>query len=308
MVAPLASIADVADVTRVHGAAASPDATPDLLLEIPHGATKASHFDALRAALVGAYPSDLRDFFFVNTDVGAPELATRIAQRYVAAVPQRTALVVRSRIPRTFVDCNRTIATNALASSSASGQLTPGLMPWVRDGRDRLLLLERHAAYLDLVERAVEAVLPRGGRALMVHTYAPRSVDVAVDEHVVASLHDAYRPENVDRWPLRPEIDLITRTPEGALLADEALLARIRTAFATLGIVPQQDHAYALQPGTMAAVFAARHPKRTLCFEVRRDLLMKAFTPFAEMEADPAAIDRIAGPFVAALVGAAAPA
>ncbi len=301
MAAPLASIPDVADVTRVSGAAARPDATPDLLLEVPHGATRAAHFDALRGALVGAYPADLRDFFFVNTDVGAPELAMRIAERFVAAEPTRTALVIRSRIPRTFVDCNRAIAIDAVASSSRSGQLTPGLMPWVKDPKDRLLLLDRHAAYLGLVERAVETVLPRGGRALMVHTYAPRSVDVAVDEHVVRSLHDAYRPENVDRWPLRPEIDLITRTPEGSILADEAFLARIRAGFAPLGIVPQQDHAYSLQPGTMAAVFAARHPKRTLCFEIRRDLLMKAFTPFAEMEADPVAIDRIAGPFVAAL-------
>ena len=303
MVVPFASIPDVADVTRVSGTAARADATPDLLLEVPHGATRAAHFDALRAALVGTYAADLRDFFFVNTDVGAPELATRIAERFVAAEPTRTALVIRSRVPRTFVDCNRALPTGAVASSTRSGQLTPGLMPWVKDARDRRLLLDRHAAYLDLVERAVSAVLPRGGRALMVHTYAPRSVDVAVDEHVVRSLHEAYRPENVDRWPLRPEIDLITKTPEGAVLADEALLARIRAAFAPLGIAPQQDHAYSLQPGTMAAVFAARHPRRTLCFEIRRDLLVKAFTPFAEMEVDPAAADRLAGAFVAALTG-----
>lgn len=304
MGSPLASIPDVADVSRVSGAAARADATPDLLLEVPHGATRAAHFDALRGALVGAYPDDLRDFFFVNTDVGAPELAARIAARFVAAAPGRTALVIRSRIPRTFVDCNRALATDALAASSSAGRLTPGLMPWVKDARDRRLLLDRHARYLDLVERAVAEVLPRGGRALMVHTYAPRSVDVAVDADVVRSLHDAYLPETVGRWPLRPEIDLIARTPEGTLLADEALLARIRAGFAPLGLAPQEALTYTLQPGTVAAAFAARHPRRTLCFEVRRDLLVKAFTPFAEMEADPVAVDRIAGPFAAALADA----
>ena len=306
MVAPLESISDVADVTRVRGAAAPADARPDLLLEVPHGATRAAHFDALRGALVGTYAADLRDFFFVNTDVGAPELATRIAERYVAVEPTRTALTIRSLVPRTFVDCNRVITRDAVAAASAPGEITPGLMPWVRDPRDRRLLLDRHAAYRDLVERAAEVVLPRGGTALMVHTYAPRTVDVAVDEHVVRSLHEAYRPENVGRWPLRPEVDLITRTPDGAVLADGVFVARIRAAFAPLGIAPAQAQAYALHPGTLAADFAARFPRRTLCFEIRRDLLVKAFTPFAEMEIDPAAIDRIAGPFVAALAGTAA--
>ncbi len=107
----LAALPSVADVAYVRGPAASgPDAPPDLLLEVPHGATRAAHFDALRADLVGAYADDLRDFFFVNTDVGAPELAQRIAERFVAADPTRTAVVVRCLVPRTFVDCNRVIA------------------------------------------------------------------------------------------------------------------------------------------------------------------------------------------------------
>jgi hypothetical protein len=301
MAAPLASIPDVADVRFVRGARARPDAAPDLLLEVPHGATRAAHFAATAAALVGIYPADLRDFFFVNTDVGAPELAGAIAARAVAAAPTRVAVVVTSRIPRTFVDCNRVIAPDAAAAPSRPGEMTPGLMPWVRDPTDRRLLLDRHAAYRDLVERAVATILPRGGTALMVHTYAPRTVDVAVDERIVASLHDAYRPEVVGRWPMRAEVDLITRDPAGRRLADPALVERLHAAFAPLGITPAEERAYTLHPSTVAADVAARFPGRTLCFEVRRDLLVRAFTPFAEMEVDPVEVDRLATPIAHAL-------
>ncbi|MFO0931452.1 MAG: hypothetical protein U1E39_01945 [Planctomycetota bacterium] len=300
MAAPLASVPSVADVAHVRGAAARPDAAPDLLLEVPHGATRAAHFDALRAALVGAYPDDLRDFFFVNTDVGAPELAQRIAERFVAADPTRAAVVVRCLVPRTFVDCNRVVPPDAVGAASRPGQMTPGLMPWVKADADRRLLLARHAAYTDLVARAADAVLPRG-RALMVHTYAPRTVDVAVDDRIVASLHDAYRPEVVERWPLRAPVDLITKTPDGVFLADAGLVARARAGLASLGIAVAENEAYGLHPSTAAAAVAARFPGATLCFEVRRDLLVRRFTPFLEMTTDPDAIDRLAAPFAAAL-------
>ncbi|MBL9089532.1 MAG: N-formylglutamate amidohydrolase [Planctomycetia bacterium] len=298
---PLAPVPSVADVARVRGVAARADAAPDLLLEVPHGATRAAHFDALRAALVGAYPDDLRDFFFVNTDVGAPELAQRIAERFVGADPARTAVVVRCLVPRTFVDCNRVVPPDAVGAASRPGQMTPGLMPWVKDDADRRLLLARHAAYGALVARAADATLARGGRALMVHTYAPRSVDVAVDERIVASLHDAYRPEVVERWPLRAPVDLITKTPDGAFLADGGLVTRVRAGLASLGVAVAENEAYGLHPSTSAAALAARFPGTTLCFEVRRDLLVRRFTPFLEMATDPDAVDRLAAPFAAAL-------
>jgi hypothetical protein len=303
MADPLAPVPSVADVARVRGAAARPDAAPDLLLEVPHGATRAAHFDALRAALVGAYPDDLREFFFVNTDVGAPELAQRVAERYVTADPSRTAVVVRCLVPRTFVDCNRVVPPDAVGTASRPGQMTPGLMPWVKDDADRRLLLARHAAYGALVGRAADATLSRGGRALMVHTYAPRSVDVAVDDRIVASLHDAYRPEVVERWPLRAPVDLITRTPDGVFLADADLVARAHAGLASLGLRVAENEAYGLHPSTSAAALAARFPGTTLCFEVRRDLLVRRFTPFAEMTTDPDAVDRLAAPFSAALAG-----
>lgn len=303
----LAPVPDVADVTLARGPEARADAAPDLLLEVPHGATRAAHFDALRSALRGAYAADLRDFFFVNTDVGAPELAHRIAARFVAAHPTRTAAVVVCRVPRTFVDCNRVLPPAAEAAPHAPGAMTPGLMPWVVDPDDRRLLRARHAAYVDLVARAVEATLPHGGRALMVHTYAPRTVDVAVDADVVRSLHAAYAPDVVGRWPLRAEVDLITRTPDGVRLADEALVAAAHRALAAEGVEAAEERAYALHPSTVAADVAGRHPGRTLCFEVRRDLLVPAFTPFAEMVPSPDLVERFARPFARALDAAFAP-
>lgn len=299
----LQSLPGVADVHRLRGAAARPHAPPDLLLEVPHGATRAADFHAIRSLFRGPCPADLSDFFFVNTDVGAPELAARIAERVVEADPSRTALVIRSRIPRTFVDCNRVIAPDAAAKASKPGETTPGLMPWVVDAEDRALLLSRYAAYRDLVERAVELVLGGGGIALMVHTYAPRSVDVAVDERIVERLREAYREENLPRWPLRPEVDLIVRDPAGRFLADETLVSRVRASLSRVGIVPAEAATYALHPDTLAARFAARFPGRTLCFEVRRDLLVREFTPFSEMVPDAAAVDRLATPFAAALAG-----
>ncbi|MCK5944447.1 MAG: hypothetical protein KAI24_20835, partial [Planctomycetes bacterium] len=131
------SIDKVCEVELVRGAEADPQAAPDLLFEVPHGATLARHFDALRAELRGDYDDGLRDFFFVNTDVGAPELAAEIARAVVAAAPTRTAAVIRCLLPRTFVDTNRSIARDTVARASQPGEMTPGLPPWVVDPRDR---------------------------------------------------------------------------------------------------------------------------------------------------------------------------
>jgi hypothetical protein len=298
----LASVPDVCDVELVDGREASPSAPPDLLLEVPHGATRTEHFRAVASRLRGPMPEGLADFFHVNTDVGAPEVARRIAQRVVEARPARRAVVVRCRVPRTFVDCNRVIDPAAAARPSKPGEMTPGLMPWVTHEEDRRLLLGRYAAYRTLVEAAVEATCGRGGTAVFAHSYAPREVDVAVDEHVVTSLREAYRPENIVRFPLRPEVDLIARDPEGRWLVDEDLVARTKDGLARAGLHCAVHGAYPLHPSSMAWLHASRHRGRTICFEVRRDLVARAFTPFAEMEIDPAKADRVAAPLADALL------
>lgn len=300
MTAEWSSIPDVCEVSLVRGARSNGEA--DLLLEVPHGATRAEDFHALRRALRGSYADDLAEFFFVNTDVGAPEVAQRIAERVTTADPTRCALILRSRIPRTFIDCNRVIDASARAASSKAGEMTPGVQAWVRDPADVRLLLERYFAYRELASSAFERVCGAGGLGLMVHSYAPRSVDVPVDERIVEHLRAAYAPERVESWPLRSPVDLIVDAPDGTRLADPQLVERAQSEFARAGFDVALNGAYALHPVSLAHEFARRHPGRTLCFELRRDLLVREFTPFQEMRGDPEKVARIAKPLALAVL------
>ena len=302
MAESLRSIPGVCEVEVLRGGLASPAAEPQVLFEVAHGATRAHHFDALRAELRGDYAPELREFFFVNTDVGAPELAWSTARRLVEHRPRSVALVVRCLLPRTFIDCNRTIAPDAAPSGSAPGELTPGLPPWVVDARDRALLLQRYVAYRDVVTAAFERVCGRGGIGLCVHTYAPRSIEVAVDRDVVASLRAAYAADRIGTWKLRAGIDLITHDPDGRLLAGRALADHAEAEFEGAGFDVVRNGTYSLHPSTQAHAFAVRFAGRTLCFEVRRDLLLDEFVPFRELLPDEAKVARLATPLTTALL------
>lgn len=297
----LQSIPDVAAVEVVRGQACPQDAVPDLLLEVPHGATRLCHFERTRDALRGDFPADLRDFFFVNTDVGAPEVAQRVAEHLVALLPRRSAVVVRALVPRTFVDCNRVIDATAVPHGSRPGEPTPGLHVYVTDPADRSLLLGRHAAYQRLATAAYDAVCGRGGVALMVHSYAPRSIEVPVDEQIVQRLRAEYEPHRIGNWAMRAPVDLITADSDGVELAAADLAAHVEREFRAAGFEVARNQVYSLHPAAMAHRFAARHPGRTLCLELRRDLLVGRFTPFAEMLPDPAAVDRAALPLARAV-------
>lgn len=291
------SVPEVCEVIRVMGSASV--GPPDLLIEIPHGATRASEFRALAHQLLGVMPDHLIQFFFVNTDAGAPELGLALANRLVAENPRRGVLILRSCIPRTFVDCNRVI--DASPEEFKAGKVTPGVPPYVRDPADLALLRSLHAEYVAVAHAAYSAVCGAGGMALMLHTYAPRSVDVAVDDDIVRSLHHAYEPEVYPTWPLRPEIDLIGRHPDGTLAVPEALAERVVAAFAEIDLTAVIGETYPLHPSTQAWHFAARYPGRALCLEVRRDLLAEPFSPFEEMNIGEAKVERIAGALVRAL-------
>lgn len=292
------SVAGIAEVTRVGVGVGE----PSLLIEVAHGATKRAHFDALRAQLKGPFPDDLIDFFFVNTDVGAPEAALALARAVVAADPQRSALVIRCELPRTFVDCNRIIDAGTVPTTSTATGMTPGIVRYVTDADDLAALLDKYAQYRALVTRAFELVCGAGGTAVMFHTYAPRSVDVPVDENIVQSLHKAYQPDVEQTWPLRAEVDLITTTPEGTSFADASLVALVKEAFGEGGVQVADSVAYPMHPSTLAYAFADRYRGQTLCLEVRRDLLMREFTPFAEMTADDAKVARISSLLANALL------
>lgn len=276
---------EVLHSTLVRGAHAGPQ--PNLLLEVPHGATSLADFQALRSRLRGDFPRDLEAFFCVNTDVGAPELATAIALELTARDPRACVRVVRCLIPRTFVDCNRVIDRATQARASAAGEMTPGLHAWVQDARDRELLLELYFRYRAAVEEEYAQILGQGGRALMVHSYAPRSLEVPVDEQIVDRLRAEYQPERIERWPLRADVDLIDVDPDQVRLCDPDLADRIEREFRAAGFETSRSRAYCLHPSSLAHHFAARYPGQTLCFEVRRDRLVENFTPFEQMYADP---------------------
>lgn len=289
------SIPGVVDVLAF---GAAHDAAPDLVIEVPHGATATADYDALAARLASPLPAGLADFFHVNTDAGAPELAEAVARRFVAAHPTRAAAVVRSRIPRTFIDCNRRI--DASPEEYKAGKVTPGLLPWITAAEDRALLLELYGAYVRAVDDACARLAP-GGALLLLHTYAPRTVDVEVDLDIVTHLRRAYQPDVEPTWPLRPALDVISRTPDGTSHAPAAVVDALRAGVAPLGLDVADGATYPLHPSTLAYDRVLAHPGRALCVEVRRDLVADPFEPFAQMTISPAAVDRLAAPLAAAL-------
>lgn len=295
----LASIEGVAHVETIAGRDADPDAPPALLVEVPHGADRRAHYDALRARMEGALPDDLHVFFHVNTDVGAWSYGRRVAERVVAARPDRSALLVRCLIPRTFVDANR---LEDAGDDLAKGGMTAGVAPYVTDPRDVALLLGLHRAYVRLCERGYARVCGAGGLALSPHTYGPRTMGIArIDEGIVHALRAAHEPEAWASWPVRPEIDLITKDADGARHAPEGIVEELLAGYRALGIEAVEGGTYTLHPATQTHRWSIEYPGRVIGLEVRRDLLVERYTPFEEMIATDDRVDRIAGPLAAAI-------
>ncbi len=301
---PLGALPGVADVQLVKGPAAPDAATPSLLVEAPHGATERADYDSLRARLVSALPEDLHEFFFVNTDVGSWEYGLAVARELVARDPQRSALVIRCRIPRTFVDVNRTLGSGG--GELAAGQLTAAIPSYVRAPEDHALLGALHRRYTELVARAYELVCGAGGYALVAHTYGPRSLGIdRVDHKIVEKLRWAHEPARVETWPLRAELDLLTRAPAedarpGTELAPPGLAEALIRRYAARGLTAVANGTYCLHPVTSAYEWSRRYPGRLLCTEVRRDLLVERWRWNQAMRPTSAAIERVATPLAEA--------
>lgn len=290
------SIPEILDVLHVRGEAHPDDTQPDLVIEVPHGATATADYERIAARLGSSLPDRLVDFFHVNTDAGAPELAEAVARELVALEPTRSVAILRCRIPRTFIDCNRRM--DASPEDFKAGKVTPGLMPWIVTDEDRAMLRAAYDSYVAAVAGAI-GELASDGALLMLHSYAPRSVDIQVDEAIVEGLHRAYRPEIEPTWPLRPELDVIGTTADGVKHAPAAVVEELR---ARLAPMPVADSAtYPLHPSTLAYDHVMAHPGRALCLEVRRDLLADPFEPFAQMTIGAEKVARLAGPIAAAL-------
>jgi len=285
------SIPGVAEVERVGSGPLC------LLVEVPHGADQRSHYDALRSRLVGPLPEDLHVFFHVNTDMGAYDWGRRVAERVAGA--SRSALVIRCLVPRTFIDTNR---LETAGDDLAKSGLTAGVAPYVKDPRDVELLLGLHRQYVRLIEEAYARVCDGGGFALSPHTYGPRTMGIEkIDENIVPALKKAHEPAEWARWPVRPEVDLITKDPSGKQLAPAEVVEAVLAGYRALGIEAADSATYTLHPSAQGSRWAAKYPDRFLCLEVRRDLLVEAYSPFEQMRVRPEAADRFAAPVAKAI-------
>ena len=273
---------------------------PGVLIEVPHGATEDAHFLAVRDRLRSEFPRDLIEFFRVNTDFGAPELARAVA----AAVaeprgdrPACPAIVVRGLVPRTLVDLNR-------ALDATDGGMTPGLPPYVRHPEDHADLVALWRAYQARAAAAYDAVCGSGGIAIALHTYGPRSVGIeTIGDDIVERLHRAYEPGTFETWPVRPEADLILPADGDHAAVHGGLVDLLRTHLTDAGVETTASATYRLVPATLAHVHAVDHPGATACLEIRRDLLGDPWRPFEPSTVDAVAIARIARPIADACSG-----
>jgi hypothetical protein len=280
----------LADVETLGGGAV------ELLVEVPHGADRVD-YEAVRARLAGPLPADLHEMFFVNTDVGAWDYGRRVAERLVAGGAVAGARVVRCRIPRTFIDTNR------IEDAEATAGLTASVPGYIHDDGDRAFLLDLHRAYVALVADAF-AALPPHGFALLPHTYGPRTLGIdAVGDDIIERLRWAHEPERIGTWPLRPEVDLITRSPDGTLHAPAELVAAVAAGYQAAGLEVAENQTYGLHPISLAHRWSTRRPGRIFCLEVRRDRLVREWVWNRESQVDPEAADRIAAPLATAIAG-----
>jgi predicted N-formylglutamate amidohydrolase len=291
----LTVLAGVCEVLRF----GDPAGSAGLLIELPHGATERAQYDALAARLSSPLPARLEQFFHVNTDFGVPELASAIATRLTGAArkaPVKGVVVVRATVPRTFIDFNREVA------APAAGGMTPGLPPYITDSCDQHLLISLYQQYHATVAGLYREVCGEvGGLAVALHSYAPRSVEVAVDADIVTALREAYRPEAYARWVQRPGVDFITRDADGLDLSPAGLVAGLKEAYLALDLEVGENATYHLHPATMGYRYAANHPGQVLCVEFRRDLLGAPWQPFAPSPVGPRKVARLARPLAAAL-------
>jgi hypothetical protein len=259
---------------------ASKNTQHKLLIELPHGATKSEDFLWLQARLQGEYPEGLIDFFHVNTDVGSPEIAFAIANELQGKCDVH---ILQSHIPRTFIDCNRVVGEGV---EYKAGGVTPATPPYVVDEHDLTLLHKAYDSYQNYAKGLYAKICgTHQGLALMLHTYAPRTVPItAIDQDIVGQLHAFYDTEKIQDCKLRSAVDMIYKTPSGEELSNRDWIQEMAKEFIEGGLEVANGNSYLLHPVTMAYHYAKMYPQQTLCLEIRRDLVVEKWEPFSEMK------------------------
>lgn len=273
----------------------SPAAKRWLLAEIPHGATRTGDYEAVAKLLEGPLPDELIAFFYVNTDIGAPEaaqfLAAELGRGDVAVV------VWRCLIPRTFIDTNRVLAPSSAPRGQVIDGLTPAVPGYVEHDGDRARLEALARRYHDATQQAYARVCGQGGLAVQLHSYAPKSVSVErTDGSIVQTLKAAYEPQKYATWPERPAVDLICATQDGAFESAPALVAQVQAAYAAAGIDAKRNGTYHLHPATMGMAYAKAYPQQVLCVELNRGLVADPFVPFGVSPISQAKVARMTAP------------
>lgn len=292
------------DVVEVTEFKAAPDSRKWLLIEVPHGATRKEDYDRVFAQLEGPLPEQLEHFFFVNTDVGAPEGAAWLGKTLSAQ--GINVVVARCLVPRTFIDTNRVVALTE--GGVVKDGLTPGVAAYVTSAKDIAWLTAQHQRYHAVVHRLYQEVCRKAdGLALQLHSYSPRSVGIEkVDQDIVEALHAAYVPEVYATWPERPAVDLICETQDGRFKAAPGLHDALVAAYAADGIEAKKNGTYHQHPVTMGYQYAFEYPQQVLCVELNRGLVCDPFVPFGVSPISEQKVARMVAPIgrvVAAALG-----
>jgi len=291
------SIAGICNTGILSGSKADPKAAPDLLIEVPHGATRQEHYETLRGLLSGDYPDDLIKLFFVNTDVGAPETAVAVARGLLAQQPELKIRILRCLVPRTFVDCNR-------EAEDGPSILTPQIPNYVTDPDDIEKVAAFHQNYVAQAELVYDEVCGNGGKALILHTYAPRTVELdSFEGNIVQQLGEAWLPKNRRKWPKRPDVDLITAPPDEPSLAPQDLVEDVRRLYASIKVEVAENATFHLHPETLGLRWSRKYPGHVLCVEINRQRLVKKWAPLEPLEVTPGRVQKMAKPLVSAMAG-----
>ena len=259
---------------------------PSVFIELPHGATKTEHYHTF-AQRMPEIDTSMIQFFYTNTDIGTPELAKEV----MSLLEETDVCILQSYIPRTFVDCNRNLERNL--SDYKAAKVTPGLPSYVPEHHHQWLK-DIHKRYTRKAEELYKKVCGNNGVAIMLHSYAPKSVGIhTVDKDIVEKLRWAYEPEQYTQWPERPEIDIICTTLEGVNIAHPILYKELRALLGTQYTIGSSQ-TYPMHHATMAYAHAQKYFEQTLCLEIRRDLLVEKFRPCVELPIQPQRIHHFA--------------
>ncbi len=273
-----------------------------LLIEVPHGATRKADYDAAFSRLKSRLPAQLEHFFFVNTDIGAPEGADWLGR--TLSTQGLNVVVARCLIPRTFIDTNRVIAQTE--QGVVKDGLTAAVPGYVDSAEDLAWLKAQHARYHAAVEALYREVC-RGadGLALQLHSYSPRSVGIEkVDGQIVEALHAAYVPEVYATWPERPVVDLISATADGSFRSAPKLVAELLRAYEADGIPAKENGTYHLAPAAMGMVYAQAYPDQVVCVELNRGHVADPFVPFGVSSISEEKVAKLVAPIGRVLGGA----